>query len=308
MTYINHYDTGRGAARGSATHRVAEADPPVHGPACRLFATPDIRERRPAGAIVPGGVRTSFVCPVATGGMRVLRGRAASVEADRGRTQRIIERATEAGEPALRVWTPHRHVAFGRRDANAEGYDRAREFARERGYPPVERQVGGRAVAYTGSTVAFSYTQPGADRTAIDRRYADAVERVRGTLADLGVDASEGEPEGAFCPGTHSLQAQGKVAGLAQRVRRDVAVVGGIVVVRDRGAIADVLEPVHDALGIPFERDAVGSVASAGGPEDPATVCDVLVDAFADGDIQETYTDCCKSLPDRPHDSVRSDR
>jgi len=186
------------------------------------------------------------------------------------------------------VWAPHRHVAFGRRDANAEGYDRAKTLARKRGYVPVERQVGGRAVAYTGSTVAFSYARPGADRTAIDRRYADAVGRVRGALADLGVDASEGEPEGAFCPGTHSLQAQGKVAGLAQRVRRDVAVVGGIVVVRDRGAIADVLDPVYGALGVPFERGAVGSVAGAGGQDDPDAVCRALVDAFAGGDIRET--------------------
>ena len=220
--------------------------------------------------------------------MRVLRERADSVAADRERTDRMVERAAETGQPALRVWTPHRHVAFGRRDANAEGYDRARALAREHGYPPVERRVGGRAVAYTGSTVAFSRAIPGADRTAIDARYADAIERVRDALATLGVDAREGEPDGAFCPGTHSLQARGKVAGLAQRVRRDVSVVGGIVVVRDREAVADVLERVYGALGVPFEREAVGSVARAGGPDDPGAICRALVDALADGDIRET--------------------
>ncbi len=220
--------------------------------------------------------------------MRVLRERAESVQADRERTDRMVDRAAETGEPALRVWTPHRHVAFGRRDANAEGYDRARTLAREQGYPPIERRVGGRAVAYTGSTVAFSRAIPGADRTAIDGRYADAIERVRDALASLGVDTREGEPDGAFCPGTHSLQATGKVAGLAQRVRRDVAVVGGIVVVCDHAAIAAVLEPVYDALGVPFAPDAVGSVARAGGSGDPQTVCRTLVDALADGDFRET--------------------
>ncbi|PSQ61086.1 MAG: lipoate--protein ligase, partial [Halobacteriales archaeon SW_9_67_25] len=93
--------------------------------------------------------------------MRVLRGRARSVGGDRERTDRMVERAAETGEPALRVWTPHRHVAFGRRDTNADGYDRARDIAREQGYPSIERRVGGRAVAYTGSTVAFSRAIPG---------------------------------------------------------------------------------------------------------------------------------------------------
>lgn len=222
------------------------------------------------------------------GDMRVLGGRADSVDADRERTDRMVERAAETGEPALRVWTPHRHVAFGRRDANAGGYDRARRLAREHGYPPVERRVGGRAVAYTGSTIAFSRAIPGADRTAIDARYADAIECVRDALAALGVNAREGEPDGAFCPGTHSLQARGKIAGLAQRVRRDVSVVGGIVVACDHEAIADVLDPIYNALEVPFTPDAVGSVARAGGPGDPQAVCRALVDALADGDIRET--------------------
>lgn len=218
--------------------------------------------------------------------MRVLRGRAESVEADRERTDRMVERAAETGQPELRVWTPHCHVAFGRRDANTEGYDRARTLARELGYPAVERRVGGRAVVYTGATVAFSRAIPGADRTAIGARYADAIERIRDALASLGVDASEGEPEGAFCPGTHSLQARGKIAGLAQRVRRDVAVVGGIVVVCDHEAIAAVLDPVYGALGVPFAPEAVGSVARAGGPADSEAVCRALVDAL--DDIRET--------------------
>lgn len=215
--------------------------------------------------------------------MRVLQTRASSVEADREHTDRMVDRAAETGQRALRAWTPHRHVAFGRRDANAEGYERARSIARNRGFPTVERRVGGRAVAYTGSTVAFSYAEPGPERTAIEARYAAATDRVRDALASLGVDTEEGEPDGAFCPGTHSLQARGKIAGLAQRVRKDVAVVGGIVVVRDHDAIADLLDPLYDALRVPFERDAVGSLARAGGTADPDEVCRALVDVFADG-------------------------
>lgn len=214
--------------------------------------------------------------------MRVLRERGPSVAADRERTERMVDRAADTGEPAVRVWTPHRHVAFGRRDAAADEYDRARAIASERGFPPVERRVGGRAVAYTGSTVAVSHALPGADRTAIDARYEAATERLEGALASLGVDPESGEPEGAFCPGTHSLQARGKIAGLAQRVRSDVTVVGAVVVVRDHEAIADVLAPVYDLLGVPFEREAVGSLARAGGTDDPEAVRGALVDAFVD--------------------------
>ncbi len=92
----------------------------------------------------------------------------------------------------------------------------------------------------------------------------------------------EGEPPDSFCPGTHSLQATGKIAGLAQRVRRGVAVTAGVVVVSDHERIADVLEPVYDALGVPFDPNSVGSVASAGGPDDSQRVGDAIVEAFAE--------------------------
>jgi hypothetical protein len=59
------------------------------------------------------------------------------------------------------------------------------------------------------------------------------------------------------------------VAGLAQRVRQDAAVVAGVVVVADPAAVATVLDPVYAALGVPFDPDSVGSVAGSGGPSDP---------------------------------------
>jgi len=97
---------------------------------------------------------------------------------------------------------------------------------------------------------------------------------VQRALATAGVEASEGEPPDSFCPGAHSLQADGKVVGLAQRVRQDVALTAGVVIVRDRDAITAVLDPVYEALGVPFAPDSVGSVARAGG--DAAAVVDAL--------------------------------
>jgi lipoate-protein ligase A len=203
--------------------------------------------------------------------MRVVRGRAGSIDRDRGASRRLLAWAAD-GETAVRAWRPHRQVAFGRRDVRSEGYDRAREAARERGFPPVERDVGGRAVAYTGATVAFARAEPAEGRSGIDERYDRASADLRVALRRLGVDAREGEPDDSFCPGTHSLQARGKVVGIAQRVRRDAAVAAGIVLVRDHAGIAGVLEPVYDALGTRLDPDTVGSIARAGGDADPDRV------------------------------------
>jgi octanoyl-[GcvH]:protein N-octanoyltransferase len=215
--------------------------------------------------------------------MRVLRGRLADRDADRERTAAMLARTAETDEPAIRVWTPARVVAFGRRDARADGYEAARAAAETRGFPTVERSVGGRAVAYTGSTVAFAHAVPVEGRRAIDERYDAATETVLGALQALGVDARPGEPPDAFCPGAHSIQSGGKLVGIAQRVRQNAALVSGIVVVTDEQTIADVLSPVYGALGVPFDPDSVGSVAAAGGPADPAQVTAAVESAFVDG-------------------------
>ncbi|WP_256391931.1 lipoate--protein ligase family protein [Natronoarchaeum rubrum] len=221
--------------------------------------------------------------------MRVLHGRPATPEADRRATADAHHRTAETGEPALRVWRPHRQIAFGRRDANAEGYDRARRAARERGFEPVERSVGGRAVAYTGTTLAVAHARPIDDvRRGLDERYDEAVDQLRSALSSLGVDAEPGEPPNAFCPGTHSLRVDGrKIAGVAQRVKQDTALVASVVVVDDRREIADVLAPVYGALGVEFEPETVGSVADAGGPDDSETVARAIEDAVV-GDREAT--------------------
>ncbi|WP_306055283.1 lipoate--protein ligase family protein [Natronococcus wangiae] len=207
--------------------------------------------------------------------MRVFRGRAETIAADREASERLLEVAA-AGEPAVRVWIPHRQVAFGRRDSRLEGYDRAREAAGERGFPPVERSVGGRAVAYDGeTTIAFARAEPIDDfRRGTDARYERLTAAVEAALEGLGVDLERGEPDDSFCSGAHSLStadASGprKIVGIAQRVRQDAALVSGILVVDHRDELAGVLEAVYDELGVPFDPATVGSAAAAGGPSDP---------------------------------------
>lgn len=209
--------------------------------------------------------------------MRVLRGRAQTLQDDRTATREFFERTAETGEPGVRVWMPHRHVAFGRRDTNNKGYDPARRIAAAKDFPTTERGVGGHAVAFTGTTTAFAIVEPVEDsRSGIQERYDRVSETVQDALAELGVDTEAGEPDGSFCPGTHSLSASGKIAGLAQRVRNEYAVVSGVVIVRDHREIAAVLKPIYAMLEIPFDRNAVGSIARAGGDPTPHVVVETL--------------------------------
>jgi hypothetical protein len=53
-----------------------------------------------------------------------------------------------------------------------------------------------------------------------------------------------------------------------------VGLAAGICVVRDHEAIASVLDPVYEALGVPFDPATVGSVRRALGREvEPREVC-----------------------------------
>ncbi len=218
--------------------------------------------------------------------MRAVRGRAENIETDRAVTRSLVADVRETGEGAVRVWTPHRQVAFGRRDARSDGYGAARAAASERGYPPYERSTGGRAVAYTGATVAFVRAEPVGDaREGIDARYAALLADVERGLAGLGVPVERGEPADSFCPGTHSLQARGKVVGAAQRIQQGAALAAGICLVRDHEAVAEVLGPVYEALGVAFDPTTVGSVSRALGEEvDSREVCRALERELAGAD------------------------
>lgn len=182
---------------------------------------------------------------------------------------RLIERAS-AGTPAVAVWRPGRQLRFGYRDTRQAGYQQARTFANDAGFEPVERRVGGRAVATTETTALFAVAEPvdtDDARSGISERYDRAVTAVRRGLGDLGVAAERGEPEAAYCPGDHSLRANGKLAGLAQRVTDSAALVSGALSVADRAELADVLEDVYACLGYSFDPASVGTVAAAGGED-----------------------------------------
>lgn len=209
--------------------------------------------------------------------MRVLRGRAETRDDDRAVTAAMLSETAESGEAAVRVWTPHRQIAFGRRDTRADEFDMAKSVAETCGFEPVERSVGGRAVAYTGTTIAFAHTVPLSDiRTGMEDRYAETTEAVQRAFWRLGVPAQRGEPPRSFCPGDYSLQWNGKLAGVAQRVRTGSALVSGVIIVDDHGGIAGVLDPIYAALDVPFDPDSVGSIAKAEGEANPDRVIETI--------------------------------
>jgi octanoyl-[GcvH]:protein N-octanoyltransferase len=146
-------------------------------------------------------------------------------------------------------------------------------------------------VAYTGeTTLAFAHAIPVADeRRGLQDRYEAATETVLAALREVGVDADRGEPAASFCPGDHSIQARGKLVGVAQRLRQGAALVAGCVLVAEREALQDVLTAVYGELGVEFDPASVGTVEHAGGPADPDTVRAALEAAFlddADGNVE----------------------
>lgn len=188
------------------------------------------------------------------------------MEADRAATRDLMDWTGETGRVGVRVWTPGKHVAFGRRDTGRDGYESAVAAAERLGFPTVEREVGGRAVAYADSTIAFVRTEPIEDvREGLHSRYERVTGAVQKALWRSGVPAQRGEPDDSFCPGSHSLQYDGKIVGIAQRVRQDAAMISGVCIVTDTREVAAVMDEVYPALGIPFDPNTVGSVERAGG-------------------------------------------
>lgn len=221
--------------------------------------------------------------------MFLVDGRAQSIDGNRSVLETLYDRVVHAGDGAVWVYRPHQHVAFGPRDASHERYDEAVTIARERGYPTVERSVGGHPVAHTGATLVFLRAIPIDDpRHGLHERYEDVSSRLAGALDELGVSTQRGEPPGSFCPGEHSLSADGKLVGIAQRVKSNLAVVSGIVVVDGADTIAALLEPIYTKLDLDFEPTSVGSIVDAGGPTDIETIRARLSRALCDDTTPRT--------------------
>lgn len=189
----------------------------------------------------------------------------------------------ELGE-GLRLYAPDDAVLFSVLDATRPGFAAAVEKATARRFAAVMRLVGGSAAVFARETLAFAWSAPAPDlRSGIQARFEETSAWIAEALDGLGVDARIGEIPGEYCPGDWSVNARGrsKLMGVGQRVVRGAAHVGGVLVVGDADRIRDVLLPVYDALGLPFDPETVGSVRDELGDVSLSDVRAALVTALA---------------------------
>ena len=187
--------------------------------------------------------------------------------------QRVIFEQVAAKErPATVSITPStRHVGVTRSDTFRPGFSDAVRASHEEGCPVLVRTAGGGATAAGAGTFGFSIIRPASEELGrgIPQRYDEAAALVLGAFSRLGLAAEVGEVRDEFCPGDHSIRVGGwkhgiKLCGIAQRVTRRATSVGGIVLVEGEEKLAQVLEKVYGALGLPFRPGSVGSARRAG--------------------------------------------
>ena len=182
---------------------------------------------------------------------------------DPAHSEALLRAVADRAEPATaRLYRPSPTVAFGRLDRLNDGFERAAGAARERGFAPVVRSVGGRAAAYTDQAVVYEEITP-QDGLAVDveQRFGAFADRLATALRGLGADARVGELPGEYCPGRFTISAGGiKLAGVAQRVISGAALVSAAIVVGDGDRVREVLVAVYDALAIAWDPSTAGAL------------------------------------------------
>lgn len=201
-------------------------------------------------------------------------------------TSRAILHAVSSGdmEETFEIGLSSRVLAFGKHDTIAQGFGEAVTVAEDIGFQPTVRIAGGRAAVFHEFTLRFGWTRPVADPAASMYGGFEAMSSmVVEALGRFGIHSQIGEVPGEYCPGSYSVHIAGrKVMGVGQRLMRNAAHVGGVLVVADSQAINDVLRPVYQLLGLSFDPATTGSIADAMVLE-PADVAMAFTEAVANG-------------------------
>ena len=179
----------------------------------------------------------------------------------------VLRRVARGELPgSYRLYRPVATVALSRLDRLQDGFATAAAVAREHGFEPVLRSVGGRAAAYDGGSVVYEEIVPARLMHGLGERFDRVAGELQATLAALGADVRIGELPDEYCAGTHSLNLAGraKVAGLAQRAIQGAAIVSAVVVVEGAERLRRVLTVVYAALGYRLDPDTVGALETAG--------------------------------------------
>lgn len=180
----------------------------------------------------------------------------------------------------LRMYRPAPTVAFGARDRFLRGFSSAVEAARDHGFTPALRSLGGRAAAYHRGSLVIDHIEPSdafiKDTTA---RFTEFGQDYVEVLRSIGIDARLGEIPGEYCPGEHSVNVAGRIKaiGTAQRVVSGAWLFSSSVIVEDPDPIRAVLTDVEAALDIEWNPATGGSISEA----HPEITTDTVAEAFA---------------------------
>ncbi|MEN8239447.1 MAG: hypothetical protein ABFR53_09625 [Actinomycetota bacterium] len=184
---------------------------------------------------------------------------------DTAMSRAILQRVSSGELPAtLQVGMPHRVVAFGKHDALGSGFVNAVDIAQDHGFDTTVRIAGGRAVVFHPGTVRFAWTvREDEPARTMHTRFETLARAVVSTLAAFDIASEIGELPDEYCPGRYSVHLAGgaKVMGVGQRLSRNAAQVGGMIVINDTETINAVLEPIYGELAIPFDADMTGAVS-----------------------------------------------
>jgi len=187
--------------------------------------------------------------------------------------------------PVLRIYRPAPTVAFSGRDCASPGIATAAAAARARGFIPVRRGAGGRAVAYHGGALCVDHvSRDAAEKSSIAERFALFGALYRDALRGLGIEAATvGEVHGEYCPGEYSVNdGHGhKLVGTAQRLVPGAWMFSAVVVVSDPDPLREVLEAVYRELALDWDPATVGAIDRAVPRVGQREVEDALVTAYS---------------------------
>lgn len=197
---------------------------------------------------------------------------------------REVAAGTIAAGRVVRLSAPAPTVALSRRESHLPGFETARRAALERGFAPVLRPTGGRAVAYDQTCIVFDVVVR-EDEGTIDqaRFFREIGGALAAALGTLGVDARLGDVPGEYCPGEFSINARGavKLIGTSQRAMRGARLLSGMLPLGGVERFVDVLAVVNAALDLEWTPSTFGSLGAEAGGIPRRTVEDALVAALA---------------------------
>ena len=164
----------------------------------------------------------------------------------------------------LRIYRPGPTAAFSPHDTTLQSYAAAAEAMGALGFDPVERRAGGRLAVYDGNALVIDLVAPHADpRADVMERFKLFSAAIASALISLGIDARVGEIDGEYCPGSYSVNGEGriKLAGVAQRIARRGYHLGAVIAVANSDRTKAAVGDAYRILGFPFAPTSFGAVS-----------------------------------------------